>query len=238
MGILYNRFTPEPQPQSLIPYSNQSDIVSYLVPSSFQGSSSTTWGDDYPKPMQRGGYGLWEYNSDDSVNLSVSQLSSGFSIPMPSPDSISTFTVYMVVKYHKFATTISNYLPGFQLVYATSGNTKINEAYNDSQVRAAIISNNQSTYTSYLTPPGSPFGNYHAYAFRYQVNNFCHVIDDGNLTNITIPSISSRSHYNFLFFVTTQWSVDVKFLSIVKGAESDSTILDNVHNIMTELNIP
>lgn len=236
MGILYNRFTPEPQPQSLIPYSNQSDIVTYLVPSSFQGSSSTTWGDDYPKPFVKDNAAAWSLNSDNSVRLSKpnSSLTGSGSIDLTS-GSQREYTVYMVVKYNAEDTTDS--LPNLRIVRAT--NFYIYRAYQD-KVNVRFGSANVST----LTPSSSAFGNYHVYAFRQKRNSsqgvFHHVVDDGNLVQI-LPSSNpgALAPSLFDFNSTREVSIDIKFLSIVMGSsESDSTVLNNVQNLMTKLQVP
>ena len=239
MGILYNRFTPEPPP-FLIPYSNRSDIVTYLTPDNFQGISSTLWGDDYPKPMVRDDSSTthpttWNLNSDNSVRLSCPGyvLANQFTIPM-NADSIRTFTVYMVAKYNADNTTTS--FPRLGLINGLSNNIYIYWGEED-KVKARLYKVDGTYYTSTLTPSGSAFDTYHVYAFRRQDGHFCHVIDDGNLVSISVTNVSPASTYTFGFMSNADVSADVKFLSIVKGSESDTTILNNVQNIMVALNI-
>lgn len=244
MGILYNRFTPEPQPQSLIPYSNQSNIVSYLVPSSFQGSSSTIWGDDYLYPMDIGEPNNcnWSLNSDNSVHLSWSSaLGNGFRIDM-STNSNAEFSIYAVLKYN--ANDTSSSYPCLRIINSSIRDT-IESYY---AINQYVYMRVGSITTGRLTPVSSAFGNYHVYAFRQRVNSrysiradHHHVIDNGQLTSarLTNPPVPRAP---ILIYVSSsekvETSIDVKFLSIVKGAESDSTILNNVNNIMTKLNIP
>lgn len=245
MGILYNRFTPEPPP-FLIPYSNRSNILAYLVPSSFNGSSSTVWGDDYPVPMVMTNvdYSEWQYNSDNSINLhgyyNINPQNYGI-------DPISKYTVYMVARYNKIKGSHTGFNPHFELISRLSYNDKIYEGYGV-QTRASLITSSSgsgTTYTSVLTPAGSTYGYYHAYAFRYVSGKYAHVIDDQNLVTISASNYNARSAYNFAFrYISEQnsgqddSSVDVKLISIVSGEESDSTILSNVSNIIRKLNLP
>ena len=239
MGILYNRFT-DSSAQTLIPYSNQSNILTYLVPSSFKGNSSTVWGDDYPLPMVRGTSlaSNWQYNSvDDSVYCH------GASFVMTpwnwGIDNLTTYTVYMVVRWNVVEGTTN--LPCFSLNRRYGGSSdRIYELY-DVRVRAHLIGTG-SNYNSYLTPSSSSTDNYHAYAFRHCVGKFCHVVDDQNLVTISAPNYSSSSNVslslqNIEQTDTHNYSANVKFISIVNGEESDSTILNNVSNIRTRLNL-
>lgn len=242
MGILYNRFTPEaPLSPSLIPYSVQSNIYTYLEPASFKGSSSTVWGDDFPVPMDRDQTMTeWQYNSDGSVHLK----GSSFTI-RPSRwgvEDITTYTVYMVVRYNDDGSYVGSTrpYPYFELIRGQTDNTLIYEGY-EAQARAQLIGTN-ATYTSTLSPVGSLYERYHVYAFRHCHGKYCHVIDDGNLVAINAPTYLNRATYNFTFrylynseYLQIDYSADVKFLSIVKGEESDTTILNNVYNIMTQL---
>lgn len=168
MGILYNRFTftPEPPP-FLIPYSNRSNILAYLVPSSFNGSSSTVWGDDYPVPMMRETSHddtIWQYNSDNSINLH-----GYFNINLQNYgiNPISKYTVYLVARYNKIKGSHTGFNPCFELISRISYNDKIYEGYGV-QTRASLITSSSgsgTTYTSVLTPAGSTYGYYHAYAW-------------------------------------------------------------------------
>lgn len=244
MGILYNRFTPEPPP-FLIPYSNRSNILTYLVPSSFNGSSSTVWGDDYPVPMAKETtdvHTIWQYNSDNSINLhghfTINPQNYGI-------DPISKYTVYLVARYNKIKGSHTAFNPSFELISRLSYNDKIYEGYGV-QTRASLItSRSGTTYTSVLTPAVSTYVDYHAYAFRYVRGKYAHVIDDQNLVTISASNYNARSAYNFVFRHIYEEntgqddsSVDVKFISIVRGEESDSTILNNVSNIIRKLNLP
>lgn len=237
MGILYNSFTPEPPP-FLIPYSNRSDIVTYLTPDNFQGSSSTSWGTEYPKPMVRADGGVWSLNSDNSVRLEK-QYYLSFNIDMT---GVSTrfYTVYMAVKYNIDDVTYSH--PCLQIERPI---TKQENFYINRVSGTGIDVRFGSTSVSYLTPASPAFGNYHVYAFRQQYDGtargvFHHVVDDGNLVNIypSTPRVATTPT-GFKFYSQREDSVDVKFLCIVMGAsgESDSTVLNNVSNIMTTLNI-
>lgn len=237
MGILYNRFTEQSQ-QTLIPYSNQSNIYTYLVPSSFKGSSSTVWGDDYPVPMiytpSQFGTG-WAYSSDGSVYLqgSFTMDLRGTSIEYP-----TKYTVYMVVRYNRLSGSVN---PLFCLVKDTSSLDKIYEL-NGVQVKASLAGTG-STYTSNLTPAGSAEDYYHVYAYRRCVGKFCHVVDGQSLVTISAPQFYNAGTYNFYFRNIDhanlfENSANLKFLAIVNGEESDSTILNNVSNIRTRLNLP
>ena len=232
MGILYNRFT-EQSLQSLIPYSNQSNILTYLVPSSFKGSSSTIWGDDYPMPLVRytSSSGIWQYSSaDDSVYLQ------GHYTITPG-EGLSKFTVYMVVEWNVISGTTNP--PCFALI---KGNyyDRIYGKYGEN-VRALL--DGATSYASVLTPEIPSYLSYHVYAFRRCVGKFCHVIDDQNLVSISAPNYTNITTKNFAFrnivrSDTYEYSANVKFLSIVNGEESDATILNNVNNIRIRLNLP
>ena len=241
MGILYNRFTPEPPP-FLIPYSNPSDVVTYLTPDNFQGSSSTSWGTEYPKPMVRADGGVWSLNSDNSVSLSRPiNLINGFTIDMTGV-STQFYTVYMAVKYD--IEDVNYSYPSLQIVRPVQP-TENFYIYRLYQAGVEVVFGTD-TY-GYIIPSTPAFSNYHVYAFRQQRDSsdpqmgiFHHVVDDGNLVRINpnprrIPSAPTR----FKFYSQHADSVDVKFLCIVMGtsAESDSTVLNNVNNIMTTLNI-
>lgn len=241
MGILYNRFTP-PKPSSLIPYSDQSKIVTYLSPDSFMGSSSTVWGNNYPVPMVRGDSSVWSLNSDNSVRLSTpgSLLTSGSFAMDTTTVTQATYTVYMVVKYNAENTDTS--FPNLTIVRSTSPDFYIYRAYQDN-VNVRFGSVNIST----LTPSSSAFGNYHVYAFRQQRSSstpsqgvYHHAVDDGSLVLLrptNPPNTSQTTKFGFTSFARDV-SVDVKFLSIIMGSdESDSTVLDNVNNIMAELHV-
>ena len=235
MGYVVNkRRFKQSGPEFLLPYSNKSKVITYLTPDNFKGSSSTTWGDEYAQPMNRGSsYASWELSSDGkSVHINPGYAEEyGFRITAPS--NLYNFTMYIVAKY-------------------SGGDIYLRATSSSPQYHARIFDDNTSsskqlgsTFATWHTGNYSYFYNtsayddFQAYALSYQRNNKpIHVLNASKVS--TFPYNGDRYPGWFVFYSSTSSPVGeayIKLLAIVSESESSTVLQNNINFIRTQLNI-
>jgi len=238
MGILYNRFNPQ-QTTFLLPYSNRSKIITYLTPDNFNGSSSTTWGDEWPKPFTKV-YGLWDLASDGkSVCIYNTTESSNFYTSMVPSSDLSNFTVYIVAKYAglgRFLKVVSNasYNQTANVFYDSTS------SYMSDKQTSSDFTSWEPGNSSYFRSDTSVFDAFQAYAISRQVGSRpVHILSNLGLKRFPMNAGTFKAH---VFTFNTNSSSDIsyiyiKFLAIVSESESDTVLQNNINYIRTQLNL-
>lgn len=241
MGIIYNRFIPDGNASPLaIPYSDRSKILTYLTYDNFVGGD-TPWGSEWPIPMRKitgpstGGNADWtQVVSDQAIRLSQATLNPRYYFRISS-SSLTSFcggTVYLVCKY------------------TTSSQNPRLYTYNANNDLAYVFTAGRE--------PGSNFNNWNKGAQYLQLNSFMHNYYNVYAVNYYYDAVAATFDVFAMFNVfTLKWSqqsgsmsspvadwvkreqgnMDIKFLAIVDGKESDDAIIKNVHNIMKYFDI-
>lgn len=232
MGILYNGSTPA----SLIPYSDQSKIITYLTPKNFKGSSSTIWGNEYPVPMEKTG-GYWELSSDGKYVYIHTTDTVSFDAHIHPFRALENFTLYIVGQYigNRSGMTVK------------SGNTvPIKTArvfqdlpYTSQKEIGSSFSAWETGNDSHYNVDVSIFDTFHAYAVSHPLGSKpVHVLDNKSLEYFPVNGEVTAQIFSFAGSSGSETEgVYIKFLAIVNEAESSAVIQNNINCIRTQLNL-
>jgi hypothetical protein len=241
MGIIYNPFLPDSGVTPLIiPYSNRANILSYLTYSNFVGGS-TAWGSEWPMPMERAsgsGYGVADWSritEDEAIRLASSTANPQYiyRIGDSSQSTLNGCTVYLVCKY-----TTNDKNPRLYTYNATV----VNPAYVFTAGREP--GSNFSAWSrgsNYLQLDARMHNHYNVYAVNYYYDSTSQTFDVFAMFNLFTLKWNQQSGSMSLpkkhWVKREEGNMDIKFLSIVEGKESDDAIMKNVYNIMKYFNI-
>ncbi len=224
MGILYNRFTPE---SFLLPYSDQTKMVTYATGDNFDASSST-WGTGTAPVVKNSG--SWSKANDGSVTFSNSFKE------IDNVDPIRQgFTIYEVLRVGGSISPDIN----FNNIQVYKGEQSIGYV-NDYLFRPAYTSSYGNYYrcsvsSSLLEPIGSlsAFNNYHitVAALEYlpdidRISTYLRCNDAVITSNVTyvrhdrIQYVALAGSYNGTRYY--------KFIAVVAEKESNTVIANNV----------
>lgn len=219
--------------ETLIPYSDQSKIITYLVPGNFAGSSSTTWGSDYSVPMTRIG-GAWTLtNGGKSIRID----SQPTRVSIVPTGNLSAFTVYIVAQY---AGTNLNLIVKPSTFGSGSG---VILRRGDRDTGSVFTSWKSGAYHYFNSD--TLYSAYQAYALSYKAG--VSIIDILNnfspYTWTTYPS-SDKAASQFEFgsgtnsgFPFVDDKVYIQLLAIVNDSDSSTVLQNNINNIRTKLNL-
>lgn len=238
MGIIYNRFIPDGNASPLIiPYSDRSKILTYLTYDNFVGGD-TPWGSEWPIPMKKlrvaSGTGDWsQIVSDEAIRLATGSTARyNYSIQSTSYTTFCGGTVYLVCKY------------------TTSSQNPRLHTYNANNDTAYVFTSGREPGSNfnawgkgaqYLQLDSRMHDYYNVYAVNYYYDATASTFDVFAMFNVFTLKWSQQS--GSMSSPTTEWvkreqgNMDIKFLAIVDGKESDDAIIKNVHNIMKYFDI-
>lgn len=234
MGFVVNkrRFKQSGVP-FLLPYSNKSNVVTYLTPDNFKGSDSTVWGDEYAQPMNRTpSNASWELSSDGKSVHIYNLSSSIYSLIISAPSNLYNFTVYIVAQYA--GDDIKLYIRGNNsrtafIFYDTSkvvGTTKL----------GSVFSNWTTNCYDYFSD--TAYETFKAYAISYPRNDkSVHVLNNSVRTFSTANSSYYPVNFYFSGAHSTIGEAYIKLLAIVSEAESSTVLQNNINYIRTQLNL-
>ena len=239
MGIIYNRFIPDGNASPLIiPYADRSKILTYLTYDNFVGGD-TPWGSEWPIPMRRilnanAGTGDWSrITSDEAIRLATGSIMRyRFSILDSTRTSFFGGTVYLVCKY-----TTSGKNPR---LFSYNANSDSAYVFTSSREPGSNFSN-WGKGSQYLQLDSKMHDYYNVYAVNYYYDSVAATFDAFAMFNVFTLKWSQQS--GSMSRPTAGWekreegNMDIKFLAIVDGKESDDAIIKNVHNIMKYFDI-
>lgn len=240
MGILYNRFTPEP---SLLPFSNQSKIITYATSDNFVAGSST-WGDGTApiRDVMGTGSGWYKNTSDDTVAIDVNRAEVTNTTALG-----DAFTIYEVLCLRNF--TESQVNPYFN-TYIYRGNQQLG-AVNDGLFVASYSSGRQYFYYSnigqtwvYYTYCNLPrLNKLHITVAAYEnLRDSKHVSTTLRCNAATVSashdytSVHYGDHIESIRFMGNSSAGSeryYKFIAIVSGKESNTVISNNTAFLKT-----
>ena len=242
MGIIYNRFLPDSGTTPLIiPYSNRANILSYLTYDNFVGGTSP-WGSEWPLPMNQiegmptGSNANWQKRTaDEAIRLYAAGTNPKYYYQIGSSLTFNGCTFYIVCKYSTADKNPRFYTYNYNNNYAyvfTSGR----------EPGSNFNVNNWGKGAQYFQLDSKMHDYYNVYAVNYYYDSTNQTFDVFAMFNLFTLKWAQQSG-QISSMPCKRWvkseagSMDIKFIAIVEGKESDDTIIKNVHNIMKYFNI-
>lgn len=219
----------------LLPYSNKSKVITYLTVDNFNGSDSTTWGNDYTCSMYKSS-GAWELTSDGKSVCVYNPSGETLSTTITAPNKTYNFTVYIVAQYSgdNLSLTVRSYSsPSYNasIFYDISGSS-LNQL-------GSNFNNWTSGNYSYFNGT-TAYSAFQAYGISYTRNaRAIHILNDSAVVNFPRDGNSSYPwDFGFKQNNSTKHSeVYIKLLAIVSEAESSTVLQNNINYIRNQLHL-
>ena len=242
MGIIYNRFIPDGNASPLIiPYSDRSKILTYLTYDNFVGGSSP-WGSEWPLPMKRvvltvsGNSNNWtRVTTDEAIRLPQYASNNLYEYTISDTSSVMTFnggTLYIVCKY-----TTDGKNPRF---YTYDSNNNRVYVFTCGREPGSNF-NAWRKGAQYLQLDSKMHDYYNVYAVNYYYDATASTFDVFAMFNVFTLQWNQQSGLSYkpkkYWAKREEGNMDIKFLAIVEGKESNEAIIKNVHNIMKYFDI-
>ena len=244
MGIIYNRFIPDGNASSLIiPYSDRSKILTYLTYDNFVGGS-TPWGSEWRIPMRR-----VSYLSTGASNWTKIDADRAIRLPAASNPQYQ----YQLYALNGSPEQLNFYGGTFYIVckYTTDGKNPRFYTYDANRAQFAYVftcgrepGSNFNAWgkgSQYLQLYSKMHDYYNVYAVNYYYDATASTFDVFAMFNVFTLQWSQQSgsmtRPDAFWIKREEGNMDIKFLAIVEGKESNEAIIKNVHNIMKYFNI-
>lgn len=221
---------------TLIPYSDPTKIVTYLVPSNFNGSSSTTWGNDYPNPMTKT-LGYWDVTSDGKSVRLYNRVGLSLSTRVTMGSDLANFTVYMVVRYG--GDTVED-IRGLDVYNSSNQRVTVFRSISSafSKEIGSVFNTWESGNANYFNTNTTPYDAFQAYSISYPNRaRPAHILNDMNLKYFPGDGSGRARRFQFDRDSTKYAEIYIKLLAIVSEADSDTVMQNNINYIRNQLNL-
>lgn len=220
---------------TLISNSDQTKILTYCVASDFI-SSASSWGSDYTYPIRKGPGGLaWSLtNSDKSVRCRGGTQTGAdmYFYAGATGKTLNNITVYSAFKYYASSSANRTLMWRFNKSYPYFLDARNGQKLGYSFSRSITDYYDVAIYSGY-----------HVYAVNIQKNpttgevTVFHVLDNETVrTSSTFTWANQLIYYPSIYVFSNRY-IDIQLFATVEDAESQQTVINNVANIKSKLEI-